>query len=93
MYKDIASEHLEMHKTILDVAAVGFNENGDEIFGIRMICQDGSEEWYDKNSGNPDVLVGWDSQDEAYYVLENKVLPNIGYTVHQQALLLFYKNM
>lgn len=92
-YKEIAQEHLRGNSSELNVEVAGVDDNGIEIYGILMICGDGSEEWYDPGNADKDVIMGWNDESHAHFVLENKVLPNIGYTVHQKTLLTFFQNM
>jgi len=92
-YREIAQEHLKDNESKLNVVIAGFDNDGLEIYGIKMICGDGSEEWYDTGQSNDDVIMGWNDKSHADFILENKVLPNIGYTVHQRSLLLFFQNM
>jgi len=91
-YKEIAEKHLDEQNSILDVALAGFDSNGDEIFGIRLIS-DAGEEWYDPEEDGFDSLVGWNDKSDAYFELENKVLPQIGYAIYQKDLQLFHKFM
>ena len=92
-YKQLAEDHLKDNNTILYVEAVGVDENGLEVYGIKMVCEDGSEEWYDPGNSTDDTVMGWNDKSHASFMLENKVLPNLGYTVHQKALLDFFQNM
>lgn len=97
-YKEIAQKHLQYNNSELNVAVAGTNNNGAKIYGIKMICEDGSEEWYDSGyaadaDADDDAIMGWSDEDHANFILENKVLPNIGYTVHQRTLLSFFQNM
>jgi hypothetical protein len=93
LYKEIAYRHLNEHNSTVDVAIAGIDQEGDEIFGIRLMSDEGEEEWYDPDNSGEDTMVGWKDRDEAYAVLENKILPNIGYALFQQELKQFHQNM
>ena len=91
-YKEIAYRHLHEHNSIVGVACAGIDEEGNKIFGIRMISNDGEEEWYDSEDGSH-ALIGWNEEKDAYTELENKVLPQIGYAVLQKDLQQFHQCM
>jgi len=91
-YKEIAYRHLNEHNSIVGVACAGMDEEGNKIFGIRLISNDGKEEWYDPEDGLY-TLMGWNDEKDAYVELENKVLPQIGYAVLQKDLQQFHKCM
>lgn len=93
LYKQIAYRHLNEHNSTVDVARAGVDHEGHEIFGIRLMSDDGQEEWYDPDNSGEHTMVGWKDRDEAYLVLENKVLPNLGYAILQQDLKVFHQNM
>ena len=91
-YKEIAYKHLHEHNSVVGVAYAGLDEKGNKIFGIRLISDDGKEEWYDPENGSH-TLMGWNEEKDAYTELENKVLPQIGYAVLQKDLQQFHKCM
>ncbi len=84
-YKEIAYKHLHEHNSTVGVAFAGLDEEGNEIFGIRLVSDDGEEEWYDSEGGSH-ILTGWNDEIDAYTELENNVLPQIGYAVSQKDL-------
>lgn len=92
-YKEIAYNHLDKENSILGVALAGLDSNGDEIFGIRLISNEGEEEWYDPEEDGSHTLMGWNNEKDAYFELENKVLPQLGYAIYQKDLQLFHKFM
>ncbi len=91
-YKEIAYKHLHQHNSTVGVALAGLDAKGNEIFGIRLISDDGEEEWYDPEDGLH-TLMGWDDEKDAYSELVNKVLPQLGYSIFQKDLQLFHKCM
>lgn len=91
MYTQVAQKHLNEHSASLDVSCAGVDETGTEVFGICMRSSDGQEEWYVPD-GDDESIMGWDEQD-AHFVLNHKVLPNLGYAVFQRDLQLFHMNM
>ncbi len=93
-YKKLAQEYLVAINSSLNVVKAGTDNNGDDIFGI---CLHGPrhQEWYDANTNtnDPNSLMGWSQEKDAYNVLEYKVLPNLGYTIHCKELREFHRNM
>lgn len=92
-YKEIAHKHLLEHNSTVGVACAGVDEDGNKVFGIRIISDDGQEEWYDPKEAGNHTLIGWDDEKDAYVELENKVLPQIGYAIYQKDLQQFHKCM
>lgn len=92
-YTEIAYKHLHEQNSTVGVAIAGLDEDGNEIFGIRMVSDDGEEEWYDPKEDGLHTLVGWDDENDAHAELENKVLPQIGYAIYQKNLQLFHRRM
>lgn len=92
-YKKLAYKHLDEQNTTVSVACAGLDADGNKVFGIRLISDDGEEEWYDSQEGNSRTLLGWDDEKDANLELENKVLPQIGYAIYQKDLQLFHKCM
>ncbi len=91
-YRRVALDHLEKHQATVNVADAGKDDLGNQIFGICMRFGE-SEEWYDPNDVGESTLVGWNSIEDANQVLVNKVLPNLGYAVHQRDLQAFHQNI
>ena len=91
-YKELACKHLDEQNCTVSVACAGQDADGNDIFGIRLTLDGGAEEWYDSHN-NPSTLLGWNEEEDANLELENKVLPQIGYAVHQKDLQLFHKCM
>ncbi len=91
-YKEIAHRHLHELNSTVDVAFAGLDADGNKIFGIRLVSDDGEEEWYDPEEG-AHALMGWDDAKDAYTELENKILPQIGYAIFQKDLQQFHKCM
>lgn len=95
-YKDLAYKHLDKQNCTVSVACAGQDADGNDIFGIRLALAGGKEEWYDLNNNSSTLssaLLGWNDKEDANLELENKVLPQIGYAVHQKDLQLFHKCM
>lgn len=90
-YREIAYKHLHESSSAVGVALAGLDEGGNRIFGIRLVSNDG-EEWYD-SKGEEHVIVGWDDEKDAIIELETKVLPQLGYAIHQKDLQQFHKCM
>lgn len=90
-YKEIAYRHLQDQNSAFHVAVAGVDEEGNEIFGIVLVSNDGEKNWYDPEG--LDTLMGWDAEEDAYTELEDKVLPQIGYALFQKDLELFHKSM
>ncbi len=90
-YTEIAHRHLCEHNSTVGVALAGIDEEGNKIFGIRLVSDDG-EEWYDPEEGSS-TLMGWNDEKDAHIELKNKVLPQIGYAVFQKDLHQFHKCM
>jgi len=93
LYKSIAYKHLNEQNSTVDVVLAGIDQDGDEIFGIRLVSDEGEEEWYDPEDSGDHSMVGWRDKEEAYFVLENKVLPNLGYALFQQDLKMFHQSI
>ena len=91
-YVDLACRYLLKHDAVIDVEEAGVDETGQSIFGICMRSEDG-EEWYDPADQGKGTIVGWIDKNEAQEVLDNKVLPNLGYAIYQNNLQLFHQNM
>lgn len=91
-YKELAYKHLGERNTTVSVACAGLDADGNKVFGIRLVSDDG-EEWYDSQKDGSRTLLGWDDEGDAILELENKVLPQIGYAVHQKDLQTFHKCM
>lgn len=92
-YKEIAYKHLHEQNSTVGVACAGVDEEGNRIFGIRIVTDDGEEEWYDPKETGPNTLMGWPDEEEAQFELDNRVLPQIGYAIFQQDLQAFHKSM
>lgn len=90
-YKKKAHRYLNSNKATLRVSSAGTDETGRTVYGIKIKFCDGREEWYD--SDDDEVLVGWTDIKDAFIVLQDKVLPNLGYALYQQDLLAFHQNM
>jgi hypothetical protein len=75
------------------IQLAGVDEDGNNIFGIRLLSGDGEEEWYDPRDTNSQTLLGWDDERDARIELENNVLPQIGYAIHQKDIVQFHKIM
>lgn len=90
-YKEIAYKHLHEHNSTVGVACAGEDAEGNKIFGIRLISDDGQEEWYDPKEAGDHTLMGWNDEKDAHVELEQKVLPQIGYAVYQKELQQFHK--
>jgi hypothetical protein len=93
IYTQLACKHLQEHNATVDVVEAGTDDSGQAVFGIRMLSDDGDEEWYDPASLGDNSIAGWLSEDEARSVLRTKVLPNLGYAIYQRDLQLFHQNM
>lgn len=91
-YREIANKYLQEHNSTISVAVAGLDENGNKIFGIRLVSEDG-EEWYDPKEDGSHSLLGWGDEKDAYAELEDKVLLQIGYTIYQKDLHQFHKCM
>lgn len=91
-YKEIAYKHLQEQNSTVGVAFAGLDADGNKIFGIRLVSDDGEEEWYDPEDGSH-TLLGWNDEKDAYTELEDKVLPQIGYAIFQKELQQFHKCM
>ncbi len=91
-YKELAYKHLDEQNCTVSVACAGQDADGNDIFGIRLVLDDGEEEWYDPHNDSR-TLLGWDDEEDANLELENKILPQIGYAIHQKDLQLFHKCM
>lgn len=90
-YKEIAYKHLREHNSTVDVVFAGLDGEGNKIFGIRRVSDNG-EEWYDPEDGLH-TLLGWGDEQDANSELENKVLPQMGYAIFQETLQQFHKCM
>lgn len=94
MYSKIACEYLTKQKAVIDVRCAGVTDSGQTIFGICMKSDDGKEEWYDPDDyTTTDSVVGWDNEEDAQSMLMSKIMPNLGYAIHQRDLQLFHQNM
>lgn len=91
-YKELAYKHLDEQNCTVSVACAGEDADGNKIFGIRLLSDDGEEEWYDSYNDSS-ALLGWNDEEDANLELENKILPQIGYAVYQKDLQLFHKCM
>ncbi len=91
-YKKKARHYLNNNEATLNVSSAGIDEKGRTVYGIKIKFCDGREQWYDPDE-NDEVLVGWTDMKDAFVVLQDKVLPNLGYTLYQQDLLAFHQNM
>lgn len=92
-YTEIAYKRLHEQNSTVGVAFAGLDENGDKVFGIRLVSDDGAEEWYDPEEPGSHTLIGWGDEKDACHELENKVLPQIGYAIYQKDLQQFHKCM
>jgi hypothetical protein len=100
-YKEVAHKHLHEHNSTVGVAVAGADEDGNKIFGIRLVSDEGEEEWYEPESESYltseeqelSSLLGWDNEQDAYIELENKVLPQLGYALIQKDLQQFHRSM
>ena len=91
-YRILAYEHFKNKNITVHVIQLV-----DESFGVR-IMSDSQEKWFGTNNEynsqeSADQIIGWKEKNEAYTELENKILPNIGYEVHQVCMKLFHQNM
>ena len=94
MYTEIAWEYLEKQKAVIDVRCAGVTDSGQTIFGICMKSDDGKEKWYDpEDYTTTDSVVGWNNEEDAHSVLTCRIMPNLGYAIHQRDLQLFHQNM
>ncbi len=92
-YKELADKHLQKNNITIEVLSAGQNEDGSNVYGICMIYPNGLKEWYDPHKETHNAIAGWDNKDDARVILESKVLPNLGYLIHQRDLQLFHRNM
>ncbi len=92
-YVQLAHKHLQRLRATLDVEMAGLDEAGQAIYGICLRSHDGQEEWYDPHELGEGTMAGWDEEESAKEVLEMKVLPNLGYSIHQKELQRFHQNM
>lgn len=92
-YTELAYQHLHENNSTVGVARVGVDEEGNDIFGIRLTSDDGQEEWYDPYESDARIGLGWTKEEDAAFELSNRVLPQIGYSVFQKKLQLFHINM
>ncbi len=92
-YRALAYEYLEAIQATLEVIQAGEDDDGDAIFGICLHCNDGHKEWYDPTCEDDDSMAGWNDKEEAITVLECKVLPNLGYTIHCRELREFHRSL
>ncbi|MHA2279818.1 MAG: hypothetical protein ACXAC5_02930 [Promethearchaeota archaeon] len=93
VYTQLAYKHLQERNATMNVVEAGKDDSGQSVFGICMRSDNGEEEWYDPADLGDDAIAGWLNKDEARSVLENKVLPNLGYAIYQRDLQLFHQNM
>lgn len=92
-HKNLAYKHIDEQNSTVGVACAGVDKEGNKIFGIRLLSDDGKEEWYDPQEAGSSTVLGWNDEADANFELENKVLPQIGYAIYQKDLQMFHRCM